>query len=94
MYQAISGDNVSRLSWSSDEKMILYAVLRLASSWYEVLDLSGTLGFTDPLKVTPSASDGEAGKYATLGSISLVWDPTELTAYILLFNTGPTPSIS
>jgi hypothetical protein len=94
LYQAISGDNVSRLSWSSDEKLLLYAIRRGGGSWYEVIDLSGTLGFTDPLKVTPSASDGGAGTYADWGSIAPVWDPSDPTAYLLFFDTGPTPSIS
>ncbi len=94
VHQPPSGDNVSRLSWSSDGKMILYAIRRLSTSWYEVVDLSGTLGFTGPLKVTDGVSDGEALTYSILGSMAPVWDPADPTAYMLFFNTGQTPSIS
>jgi len=94
VHQAPSGDNVSRLSWSSDGKMILFAIRRVSTSWYEVVDVSGTLGFTGALKVTDGVADGEAGTYEEFGSITPVWDPTEATTYMLFFNTGDTPSIN
>jgi hypothetical protein len=94
LHQAASGDNVSRLAWSADETLLIFSVRRLSSAWYEVIDLGGTLGFTDPLMVTRSASDGEARDYADWGSNAPVWDPAELTAYVLFFDTGPTPRIA
>jgi hypothetical protein len=90
---AESGDALSAISSSADEQLLLYAVRRFNDVWYEVADLSGTTGLAGPLRVTPSGRPGEATTYASLGSISPVWSPTEPKAYMLFFDT-PTPRIS
>ena len=92
VHAAIAGDALSRLSWSSDEKYLLYSVKRLNDTWYELIDLSGSLGFTDPLRVTPTSPPGDATTYGIIGSISPVWAPSDPTAYMLFFE-GSTPRI-
>lgn len=93
VHRAASGDNLSRVSSSSDGRLLLYAVTRLSDVWYEVVDLTGTLGLSGPLRVTPSSGPGQAVAYSAFGSNAPVWSRSEPKAYMLFFNTGLTPRI-
>lgn len=93
IHQAASGDNLSLVSWSYVNDLILYMVTRSANSWYEVLDLSGTSGLTGPVSVSPSGSRGDASVYASLIEVRPVWIPGE-NSCISLFFDSVTPSAS
>jgi hypothetical protein len=94
VYQSTTGDNFSRLSWSGDETFLLYNAKRLNDTWYELIDLNGSLGISEPLRVTSASPPGESGTYANFMSIRPVWSRTGSTAYVLFFDSGPTPNIS
>jgi hypothetical protein len=88
------GDNASRLVWSRDQRFLLYSVKRSSSSWYELFDLDGSLGLDAPLTVSPAGAAGESAAYDDEMDIRPVWAASSPTAYLLFFDSGPTPSIS
>lgn len=94
LHEAMEGDNVSRLSWSSDEQFLVYAVRRQSKVWYELLDLTGSLGLGGPISVSPSEPQGAASIYDANGWSTPVWDPDEPTAYLMFFASGESPSIA
>jgi len=93
IHRADSGDNISRLSWSDDERYLVYVIRRLADTWYELIDLGGSLGISAPLRVTPSGPLGVADIYSGFAPIRPVWLPGEPVAYLLFFDSNATPGI-
>lgn len=94
IYDAPSGDRLSRLAVSSNDELLIYQVLRAGSTWYEVVDLSGVTGIDGPLKVTAAASPGNSALYEPLFSLAPVWLPGQPEVRALLFNGTSTPRIS
>lgn len=93
IWEGTAGDGFNDLAWASDESLLLYSVRRLGDSWYEILDLTGNLGFTIPLRVSAGIPQGNAADYRSIGSLSPVWAASAPTAYMLFFDAGPTPRI-
>lgn len=85
---APSGDRISRLAVSGGEDFLLYLVRRLTQNWYELLDLSGVTGLTDPLRISSAAAPGKGNQYSNVFSLSPVWTPNAPKAYMLSFDGG------
>ena len=85
------GDNLSLPSWSPDASVIVFQRRRLNDTWWEVFDLSGSLGLDNPLPLTPSRSQGDGAIYAQVFSTEAAWFPDNTTVNLLFFD-GSTPS--
>jgi hypothetical protein len=86
------GDRIARLAVSED--LLLYHVTRLNSDWYELIDLTGVAGLTEPVKVTAADVPGNSSAYASVFSLAPVWSPNEDKAFMMLFGDRRTPEIA
>jgi hypothetical protein len=92
LHQAVSGDNLGRLAFTSDMQFLVFSVVRVGESWFELIDLDGSLGLQSPLRITSSVDNGETASYASLFDTRPVWLSSDLVGYFLFFDQS-TPRV-
>jgi hypothetical protein len=93
IHTAEVGDRMARLAVSGSEDLLLYNVTRQNGEWYEIIDLTGAAGLTEPVKVTAADRPGNSGVYGSVFSLAPVWLPNEDKAFMLFFGNRSTPAV-
>jgi hypothetical protein len=90
---ALVGDKVADLSVSPGGEFLIYTIQRGSDVWYELIDMSGSSGTMQPVRITPAVAPGGAADYGPpLQSLRSAWRPASKVAY-LFFLDEDTPKV-
>jgi hypothetical protein len=87
------GDNARDLTFSPDEKWLLYRVIRGGGSWFSVADI-GAGKLTAPVPVTATDLTGLASDYRNVMTLRPLWTPGNLMIYTAWPLGSNTPGVS
>jgi len=93
IHTVADGDNIFQLSWSADGEFLVYNLVRLSDSWYELIDVTGSTGLPGPVRISAAVRPGNADSFGDLLETRPAWLPNAPTAFLLFFNAR-TPRLS
>jgi hypothetical protein len=73
IHSSAGGDMLADPSWIDNDNMIMYRIQRLASTWFEVVNVSGAVSLSTALKVTPKYAAQGIADYRKVSSMRPVW---------------------
>jgi len=91
---AAAGDKIAGLTWSPDGEILLYAITRGTDVWYEIFDVGGATGISEPVRISPATAPTSSAKLygPPLQSLRPSWQATGRVAY-LFYLAESTPRV-
>lgn len=73
VHSGLEGDIIADINWIDNDRMLIYNLQRLSSTWFEIVNLSSPVDLSVALKVTPKYDAQGIEDYRKVCSMRPVW---------------------